>query len=129
MERLILILILFGASFQSQAGIDACTNLSNQSEANRCAVMALNSYDKKISNIYNDYLKKLNSSERESLKDSQRLWVQFKEKDCKFESSPVSKGSMYQYVFSACLIDRTEKRMTELEKMSNCNNGTEPSCL
>ena len=106
-----------------------CANLKSQSEINQCASKRVSVLDGQIGGIYQKYLQELTSSEQAQLKISQRLWVQFKEKDCAFEASPVKNGSMYSYTLAACLAERTEKRMNELENMMNCKKGTEPSCL
>ncbi|ENV36831.1 hypothetical protein F959_01638 [Acinetobacter venetianus RAG-1 = CIP 110063] len=121
--------ILLVGSTLSYANMDKCIKLNSQTELNKCATQSLSIVEGQIGRVYQKYLKELNDREQNQLRESQRLWVQFKEKDCAFEASPVKGGSMHSYVLSACLIDRTEKRITELENMMNCSNGTEPSCL
>lgn len=129
MNKLILVLVLSFLSFSSQAQIRDCNNLNTQIEINKCLASNLELKNKEIGNIYNKYLLKLNTEQKTALKESQRLWVQFKEKDCAFEVSPLKNGSMYSSTLSKCLINRTEKRISELKNMMNCSNGTEPNCF
>jgi uncharacterized protein YecT (DUF1311 family) len=129
MKKTILILTLSYVSFSSQAQINNCDNLSTQTEINKCSSLNLENRNKEIGNLYNKYLLELNAEQKTSLKESQRLWVQFKERDCAFEASSLKGGSMYSYSLSTCLIDRTEKRISELKNMMNCKNGTEPNCF
>ncbi|WP_322853028.1 lysozyme inhibitor LprI family protein [Acinetobacter baumannii] len=66
---------------------------------------------------------------RFKLKEAQRAWIQYKEKDCQFQSSPVLKGSLYPFVHNACLVEKTENRIKELQDMQECRSGNEPGCL
>ncbi|WCE63461.1 lysozyme inhibitor LprI family protein [Acinetobacter baumannii] len=50
-------------------------------------------------------------------------------KDCQFQSSPVLKGSLYPFVHNACLVEKTENRIKELQDMQECRSGNEPGCL
>lgn len=128
-KKITIYLICLMQSVFVHAGLESCKNLTKQSDLNTCASRSLNIANESIGKVYNNYLKDLSPQEQLKLKEAQRSWVQFKEKDCSFETAPVKNGSMYPYVLSACLIDRTEKRILELNNMANCKNGTEPSCL
>lgn len=129
MGRLIIIILTACIAFNANAGIESCKNLSKQIELNSCAALTLKESNAKLNKVYGSYLKELSPSEQMLLKDSQRLWNQFRDKDCEFESSPVKNGSMFMYVKSACLIEKTERRTFELTNMADCKRGTEPSCL
>ena len=129
MGRIILGLTIICLSNVAKAGIDKCKTYTNQTDLNKCASRVLSESDAKLGKIYSNYQAELSPDEKNRLRESQKLWVQFKEKDCSFEASPVSKGSMYDYVLSSCLVNRTDKRITELENMTSCKNGTEPGCL
>ncbi len=129
LKKITICLICLMQSVFVHAGLESCKNLTKQADLNACASRNLNTANESIGKVYNNYLKDLSPQEQVKLKEAQRSWVQFKEKDCSFETSPVKNGSMYPYVLSACLIDRTEKRILELNNMANCKNGTEPSCL
>ncbi|MFK6685772.1 lysozyme inhibitor LprI family protein [Acinetobacter baumannii] len=111
------------------AGIDKCSNLPNQSALNNCSSNVLNSANQKINTVYANYMKELSPTEKLQLKEAQRAWIQYKEKDCQFQSSPVLKGSLYQFVHNACLVEKTETRTKELQDMQECRSGNEPGCL
>ncbi|WP_202743949.1 lysozyme inhibitor LprI family protein [Acinetobacter calcoaceticus] len=113
----------------SFAGIEKCSNLPNQSALNNCSSNVLNSANQKINTVYANYMKELSPTEKLQLKDAQRAWIQYKEKDCQFQSSPVLKGSLYPFVHNACLVKKTETRIKELQDMQECRSGNEPGCL
>lgn len=113
----------------SFAGIEKCSNLPNQNALNSCSSSVLNSANQKINTVYANYMKELNSTEKLQLKEAQRAWIQYKEKDCQFQSSPVLKGSLYPFVHNACLVEKTETRTKELLDMQECRSGNEPGCL
>ncbi|WP_289352960.1 lysozyme inhibitor LprI family protein [Acinetobacter baumannii] len=113
----------------SFAGIEKCSNLPNQTALNSCSSNALNSANQKINTVYANYMKELSPTEKLQLKEAQRAWIQYKEKDCQFQSSPVLKGSLYPFVHNACLVEKTETRIKELQDMQECRSGNEPGCL
>ncbi|ENW50466.1 lysozyme inhibitor LprI family protein [Acinetobacter baumannii] len=113
----------------SFAGIEKCSNLPNQTALNNCSANALNSANQKINIAYANYMKELSPTEKLQLKEAQRAWIQYKEKDCQFQSSPVLKGSLYPFVHNACLVEKTETRIKELQDMQECRSGNEPGCL
>lgn len=130
MNKKLIIFLLIVWSFSVHAGgLNRCANMANQMALNQCAANILKQDNDKIGRVYQVYMNKLNSTNQAKLKDAQIQWIKFKEKDCAFEASSVKGGSMYPYVLSSCLVDRTEKRISELQNMSDCRNGTEPSCL
>ena len=129
MERLIFCFLFIIFSINVQADVGLCKGLSKQTELNNCANNLLVKTNEKLNKVYLNYLSELKADDQLKLKEAQKLWVQFREKDCSFETSSVKKGSMYPYVLSSCLVNRSEKRILELENMANCKNGTEPSCV
>ncbi|MNG56827.1 hypothetical protein D3C78_185170 [compost metagenome] len=129
MGRLGIILFASLIALNTNAGLESCKNLSKQVDLNTCASSALKESNNKFNKVYVGYLRELSPNEQTMLKNSQRLWVQFRDKDCEFESSPVKNGSMFTYVNSVCLIEKADKRILELSNMSDCKKGTEPSCI
>jgi len=123
---LILSSIICSVSF---AGIEKCSNLPNQNALNSCSSNVLNSSNQKINSVYTNYMKELSPTEKLQLKEAQKAWIQYKEKDCQFQSSPVVKGSLYPFVHNACLVEKTETRTKELQDMQECRSGSEPGCL
>lgn len=129
MGRLGIILFASLIALNTNAGLESCKNLSKQVDLNTCASLALKESNNKFNKVYVGYLRELSPNEQTMLKNSQRLWVQFRDKDCEFESSPVKNGSMFTYVNSVCLIEKVDKRILELSNMADCKKGTEPSCI
>lgn len=127
-NSLIILCAITGSS--AYAGdIEKCENLSSQTALNSCSANALKASDQKINSVYSNFMKALNSKEKIQLRDAQRSWIQYKEKDCQFQSSPVEKGSLYPFVHNSCLVEKTEIRIKELQDMQKCRSGNEPDCL
>ena len=129
MKKILFLLFALSLNVQAEAVTNRCVNLNTQTDINICITNLAAQTDTKIGRIYGQYMKKLDNEQRLKLKESQILWIKFKEKDCAFEASSVKGGSMYSSVLGMCLIDRTEKRISELQNMLNFRNGTEPSCF
>lgn len=100
-----------------------CQNAETQSDMNKCFSMELDRETKKINKIYNDYMKRLNPSQQQQLKEIQFSWIKFKDLDCKFESSGVEGGSAHSMILSSCLTRKTRERIKELESFASCTEG------
>lgn len=83
----------------ANAGSGNCSNPSTQMEINQCAQNELSIANKRIGKVYNQYLSTLEPKEQANLRDAQRSWVQFKEKDCKFESSSVVNCTLVIFLY------------------------------
>jgi uncharacterized protein YecT (DUF1311 family) len=65
--------------------------------------------NRKLDSLYGQILDRLSGAEQDRLKRAQRVWLQFRDLDCKwaFDVEPLD-----------CMIDRTENRVRELEQTS-----------
>lgn len=78
-----------------------------------CLDKELDEYDKKLNYLY----KKLYTGVSDNkLKNTEKLWIKFKEADCDYIASEVEQGKVYVYVYKACLINRTKERINDLKR-------------
>lgn len=125
MRKSILVLgLLF--SIQTYAN---CESSKNQADTNKCLSSELEKATAKINLTYTKYLNDLNEPAKSQFKNAQRSWIKFKDSDCDFQTESLKNGSMYSSVVSNCLLNKTNQRILEIEKFSNCEKSTTPNCL
>lgn len=79
--------------------------------------------DDKLNQLYKVYLLHLDDKQKRQFKSAQSAWVKFKEQDCSFHASGVEGGTVQAEVISACLLDRTNTRIKQLEYLLTCQEG------
>jgi len=80
--------------------------------------------DADLNASYNALMKRLsNATARTRLRDAQRAWLTFRDKDCAFQSWATEGGSVQPTVTSACMADMTRERIKEIETQLNCQEG------
>ena len=100
-----------------------CQNAQTQAEMNQCASTELNRATKQINQTYYDLRAKLNSTQKQQLKEVQLAWIKFKNLACEFEASGVEGGSAHSMTLAACLTEKSRQRNQELETLVNCQEG------
>ena len=97
----------------------------NQSEMNACAYQAQKTSDDALNALYDRIMKRLkyDADTKELLKTSQRLWVEFRDADCRFQTAANVGGSAYSMIYSLCLRSLTDTRVSELKVYLNCDEG------
>ena len=86
-----------------------------------CLAKSYRKVDARLNDVYSKLKAKMSNSK--PLIKTQRVWIKFRDLECKF-TNPPHKGSLYPYAQNACLIDKTEKRIKDLERYlswSGCN--------
>ena len=78
-------------------------------------------WDKQLNRNYKALVAKIKKVDSESkrvikrLKDAQRAWIIFRDKECIFQSSPMIDGSAEAVLNIACLANMTKQRALELK--------------
>ena len=89
-------------SNQNTLGIVSCYEQSEQN------------WDTLLNKYYQLLQKNLEPNLQKSLKDTQLLWIKYKEKTCQFEYDLWGDGSMRQTAAAGCLLRETSSRTIEL---------------
>lgn len=110
---------LIGISSLVFADDAICPNAMKQNDINQCVHGEMLKADKALNTTYSQFLKTLNAQDQQKLKESQRLWIQFKEKDCAFNASFYEGGSMQPMVLDICLMNKAQQRTKELKQLMN----------
>ena len=126
---LLLVLLILALSPAARAANtppppDDCASKNTQFEMNGCAELARKKVDAALSKTYQALQKKLTDPDAKALlKDAERAWVVYRDKQCEFESSGVKGGSVEPMVRAMCLQGLTEKRTKELARQVTCQEG------
>lgn len=72
--------------------------------------------DDRLNRVYKQLLGKLDAPQQKSLREVQRDWISFRDKNCKFHVQ-ASGGTMAQLEGGMCVLDMTRERAAELERI------------
>ena len=98
-------------------GAENCKNPSTQMAINTCISNDYAREDAQLNANYKQLMGKLDSSEKERLKEVQRAWIQFRDLQCEFEAAQYAGGSMEASVRAQCLARVTKQRNKDLKEM------------
>ncbi len=112
------------ASMLAEAG---CPE-SNQLEMNECAAKSFKKVDSELNKLYKNEMNRLQDEKtRERLRESQRAWIIFRDKACRFENGPAEEsGSIWPQLNFSCLERHTRKRIEDIKKYLACHGAPCP---
>jgi uncharacterized protein YecT (DUF1311 family) len=91
-----------------------CENSGTQAAASACAHREYQAANAELNKAYNHLSTKLDVDERARLKEAELAWIQYRDKNCEYESSFYLGGTMRPMIESFCLARVTKARMAEL---------------
>lgn len=102
----------------------------NQLAINFCALHAFEVVDEKLNKVYGEVLAKMATAKaKDRLRQAQRAWLDFRDKDCLvLVGPPENGGSMYQGLWWNCVEQRTKERLAELEELKRLLRCDEQPC-
>jgi len=101
-----------------------CASKNTQFEMTGCARLGHKQADAALNRVYRDLLKKLTDADAKNLlRDSERAWVAYRDKQCAFESSGAKGGTVQPMVLANCQWGLTDLRIKELERQASCPEG------
>jgi uncharacterized protein YecT (DUF1311 family) len=90
----------------------------------KCQQRVLKRKDAELNKTYQQFMKAIAPSKQAQLREVQRLWVRLVEKNCSFEASAYSGGSLEPLTYTLCRMRLTEARTNELsQQLEVCNAG------
>ena len=100
--------------------LSKCLNKKDISNAEmcNCNISAKNSWDKELNRYYNLLMTKLPVKAKEDLKQSQKIWISYREKEFKFISTyyyEAKEGTMWYGIAEEKKMDFVKNRVLELE--------------
>jgi uncharacterized protein YecT (DUF1311 family) len=79
-----------------------------------CVGAMTKSWDQRLNTAYKNLMQRIDAGQREPLKAAQRLWVQYRDANCRFYAS--QDGTIRQIQAAECVRALTQDRALELEK-------------
>lgn len=105
--------------------IEDCGRFTPQMDMNKCASTNLEAANAALNKIYQQVVaQQSDGSSKEQLKNVERAWIAYRDKECAFEVGPQKDGgSIWPMEMSNCLEQMTAARIRELTKLRGCTAG------
>jgi uncharacterized protein YecT (DUF1311 family) len=112
----LLVLAVLGiGSAQAQEKKDPCADAQSQAEMNMCWGKEYKAADAELNKTYQDFMSKLDESEKVQLKSAQLAWLKYRDANCEFVADQYKGGTMRPMIAAICLADVTNARVNELK--------------
>jgi uncharacterized protein YecT (DUF1311 family) len=100
-----------------------CSEALTMTEMKICSDEEYKKADQRLNKIYSAYRSTLDNQRKEAIKNIQLAWIKYRDLSCEYAALGGKGGSIYSYIISLCLIDMTNQRIKDLEKLSSCEEG------
>lgn len=102
-----------------------CGKLITQSDMNECAGANLSAADAELNRIYAKLMaQQSDQPSKDQLKDLERAWIAYRDKECAFEIGPQSDGgSIWPMAMDNCLQDKADVHIRELKSALDCESN------
>jgi uncharacterized protein YecT (DUF1311 family) len=121
---LVLACIIAGLKSSFPAETDDCGSENNQRQMNLCFDHVRQVAEEELIRTYQSIFKiTSDKASQQTLRDSQRGWITYRDKWCEFQSSGVRGGTVYPTILAICLTDKIRARNEELKRILKCEEG------
>ena len=113
-----------GASTISAPQSTSCKAANNESELHECLTVELKKSDEELNAAYQKLLSRYEATgapansqgqtQSGHLKEAQRGWIKLRDASCDFETYESRTGSGFGTIYTACLLEQTQKRVEYL---------------
>jgi len=97
-----------------------CDKETSQMGLNQCFGKLADAADAELNKVYKQLAAKAEGKERESLRDAQRAWIAFRDKECDYETIAEEGGSIRPMEYSICMAEKTKARTKEFKSFLAC---------
>ena len=108
-------LMAVGAAFGQGAKKAPCSDAETQAAMNICAGQEYKTADTALNRVYQQLVAKLESEEKDQLKQAQTAWIKYRDTNCEFVADQYKGGSIRPMIYGLCLADVTRNRTSELK--------------
>ena len=109
------------------AAVD-CATAKTQADLATCTTANAASADAGLNAVYKALAARLAPADLKRLRDAQRAWIPFRDKECAFRTQPYADGSIYSSLVGACKAELTKARLAQLQHQLQCPEG-DLSCV
>ena len=111
------------------AGDVNCSKAVTQMDMNFCAGAAAKDADDQLNKTYNTLVARIDGQDAiAQLRDAEKAWIAYRDKECAFESSATVGGSIHSMLVTQCVETMARARDKELRRQLNCQEG-DMSCV
>jgi len=111
----------------SAAAID-CAAAKTQADLATCTANDAASADTALNAVYKALAGRLAPADQKRLREAQRAWIPFRDKECSFRTRPYADGSVYSSLIGVCKAELTKARLAQLQHQLQCPEG-DLSCV
>ena len=94
----------------------ACEEAVTTAEMRDCINRRYAEVDGELNRVYQQLLSQLDPERRKLLRDAQKAWIKFRDKNAAFVASDVEGGTLYPILEVSELASMTERRIAELKE-------------
>jgi uncharacterized protein YecT (DUF1311 family) len=95
---------------------DPCAGMTT-AEMRECLNQRYTQADAALNQLYQQWLPRLSKTQQSKLREAQKAWVLFRDKNAAFVASATEGGTMQPLLALSVLTAMTEKRVTELKDL------------
>ncbi|NUS18176.1 MAG: DUF1311 domain-containing protein [Mesorhizobium sp.] len=119
--------LLFATPAAHAAGVD-CAAAKTQTDLATCTATDAAAADAALNAVYKALAGRLAAADLGRLRDAQRAWIPFRDKECAFRTQPYADGSVHSSLVEACKAELTKARLAQLQHQLQCPEG-DLSCV
>ena len=113
--------LLASGGFAARAAEPAdCSKAQSQTEINACEYAIFQQADARLNRVYAQTVAKLDPDARKLLRDAERAWVDYRDKECESQTAGSAGGSIRPMYIAQCQTALTKRRIRELEAQRDC---------
>ncbi|TIV98226.1 MAG: DUF1311 domain-containing protein [Mesorhizobium sp.] len=105
-----------------------CAAAKTQADLATCTAKDATSADAALNAVYRALAERLTTADQQRLRDAQRAWIPFRDKECAFRTRPYADGSVYSSLVETCKAELTQARLAQLQHQLQCPEG-DLSCV
>lgn len=95
-----------------------CRNANSTVEINYCAGESYKAADRRLNDVYRRLSSKLRGEQRSQLIDAQQTWIQYRDRNCSFETFSSRRGTGHSTFLMGCLERMTKQRTDDFERFT-----------
>lgn len=93
-----------------------CRNANSTVEINYCAGESYKAADRRLNEVYRQLSSTVRGEQKSRLIDAQETWIQYRDRNCSFETFGSRGGTGYSAFLSGCLERMTRQRTADFQR-------------
>ena len=107
----------------SAPSADTCASAATQADMTRCAYEDFEAAGSGYAQRFRELSQPLPAAQRGRLRRMQGAWLKFRTEACRYESGPVTGGSVQEFIYWRCAARMTRERTLAMQALAVCREG------